>query len=385
MAFYFVTGKLGNGKSLVSVSRIQEKLRAGLPVATNIDIDLQAMFGKMTKDVRLIRVPDKPSVYDLHAIGRGNESYDESKNGLLVLDECGTWFNARNWQDKSRAEVNNWFLHARKLGWDVILIVQDISIVDNQAREALSEFTAFCKRLDNIRLPLVGGLMKLLSLKLPKIHVARVVYGSSDTDVLSDRWFYRGTDLYSAYDTKQIFLTDYPHGPHSVLPPYYINKRTHAARGWGFLMRLTKVYLRRLRAPLAIFAGVLTGLVIAYVMTVHMNDRFYREYQLLIEATSKLEAAAAASSGSISADPLAPDPSELFDLVEGFRIVGYARYSEHVVYELGRPVSTQGDAEPEYRTVRTDELGTLFSVRPMGPCHVRLLVSDGAHKDVYCF
>src|SRR5690606_40373602 len=155
MAFYFVTGKLGNGKSLVSVSRIQEKLRAGLPVATNIDINLQAMFGKMAKDIHLIRVPDKPSVFDLNAIGRGNETYDESKNGLLVLDECGTWFNARNWQDKSRAHVNAWFLHARKLGWDVILIVQDISIVDNQAREALSEFTAFCRRLDNIRLPLI--------------------------------------------------------------------------------------------------------------------------------------------------------------------------------------------------------------------------------------
>ena len=384
MAFYFVTGKLGNGKSLVSVSRIQEKLRAGLPVATNIDINLQAMFGKMAKDIRLIRVPDKPSVFDLNAIGRGNETYDESKNGLLVLDECGTWFNARNWQDKSRADVNAWFLHARKLGWDVILIVQDISIVDNQAREALSEFTAFCRRLDNIRVPVIGGLLKAFSIKLPKVHVARVVYGATPVDMLSDRWVYRGTDLYAAYDTKQIFLAQYPHGPHSVLPPYYLNKRTFSVRNLGFYMRLTKIYLKRLRAPLAIFAGIAAGLAMSYLMTAYMNDRFYREYQLLIEATEKLNAVGASASPASVEVVDQPDPLQLID---GFRIVGYARYSEHVVYELAKPVSAKSDApqgDSELRVVRTDELGSLFAVRPMGPCHVRLLVS-GAHKDVYCF
>ena len=143
MAFYFVTGMLGNGKTLVSVSRMVEKWRSGCVVASNIDIRLHSIFGKMAKDVRYIRLPDKPTVFDLRAIGSGNATYDERKNGLLVLDECGTWFNGRNWQDKTRADVNDWFLHARKLGWDVFLIVQDISIVDSQARQALSEFTAF--------------------------------------------------------------------------------------------------------------------------------------------------------------------------------------------------------------------------------------------------
>lgn len=45
----------------------------------------------------MIRLPDKPSLNDLLAIGVGNTSYDESRNGLLVLDECGTWFNSRSW------------------------------------------------------------------------------------------------------------------------------------------------------------------------------------------------------------------------------------------------------------------------------------------------
>jgi len=164
MSVYIVTGKLGNGKTLCSVGRIRDKLRAGCMVATNLDLDLTAMCGPWTKKPRVMRIPDKPTRADLDAIGCGNASYDESKNGLLVLDECGTWFNARNWADKARADVNGWFLHARKLGWDVILIVQDIALLDSQARDAIAELVVYCRRIDNITLPLVGPLYKLFTI-----------------------------------------------------------------------------------------------------------------------------------------------------------------------------------------------------------------------------
>ncbi|WP_337223689.1 zonular occludens toxin domain-containing protein, partial [Escherichia coli] len=134
MAVYVVTGKLGSGKTLVSVSRIQERLAKGCPVATNLDLKLHNMptVGRYAKKTRVIRIPDKPSLNDLLAIGTGNTSYDESRNGLLVLDECGTWFNSRSWGDKDRQPVIDWFLHARKLGWDIIFLIQDISIMDKQ-------------------------------------------------------------------------------------------------------------------------------------------------------------------------------------------------------------------------------------------------------------
>lgn len=77
------------------------------------------MFHGPTDKPRIIRMPDKPTVSDLNAIGNANPTYDEELNGLLVRDECGTWFNARGWQDMSRAPVLEWFLHARKLGWNV--------------------------------------------------------------------------------------------------------------------------------------------------------------------------------------------------------------------------------------------------------------------------
>lgn len=112
MAVYVVTGKLGAGKTLVAVGKIKDKLNRGCPVATNLDLRLNKLIGEKARNTRVYRIPDKPQLADLEAIGRGNESYDEAKNGLLVLDECGTWFNSRSWADKSRQAVIDWFLHA---------------------------------------------------------------------------------------------------------------------------------------------------------------------------------------------------------------------------------------------------------------------------------
>ena len=223
MAVYIVTGKLGGGKSLLTVRRIQETLHSGLPVATNLDLSLHKLVGKRARKTRVIRVPDKPSITDLEVMGIGNLSYDESLNGLLVLDECGTWFNSRNWNDPSRKKINDWFLHARKLGWDVILIIQDVSLLDSQARSAIAEHTVFCKRLDRVGIPVVSTFFKLVTgyrLTLPRLHVARVVYGIRPDDLIVDRWATRGDDLYRAYNTKQLFLDDYPHGTYSILPPW---------------------------------------------------------------------------------------------------------------------------------------------------------------------
>ena len=266
MAVYIYTGKLGGGKSLCAVARIRETLEKGLPVATNLDIYLTPMFGKHTKKPRVIRVPDKPSIDDLKLIGEGNSTYDESKNGLLVLDECGTWFNSRNWNDKSRKAVNDWFLHARKLGWDVILIIQNVSILDSQARDAIAEHTAFCRRLDRVQVPIIGSLFKAVTgyrLSGPKVHIARVVYGTSETDLLADRHVYKGTSLYRCYDTKQQFLADYPHGCYSYLTPWHLSRNSIATRNKEFFVRLTKLYFRQFKPVLALGLGSFLGVLVA--------------------------------------------------------------------------------------------------------------------------
>ncbi len=110
----------------------------------------------------------------------------------------------------SRELTIDWFIHARKLGWDVILIVQDVAIIDKQIRDTLCEHLVICRRLDRLAVPVFGAVAKLFGLKLrpPQIHVGSVYCGDNVQALRVDRWWYRGTDLYGAYDTAQVFVND---------------------------------------------------------------------------------------------------------------------------------------------------------------------------------
>jgi len=198
MAVYFVTGKLGSGKSLISVSKIRDYMLDGRRVATNLDLYLDQMF--TFNKTAAVRLPDKPRASDMELLGKGydheNDRHnDESKYGLIVLDECGTWLNSREWNDKGRRDLINWFLHARKNRWDVIFLIQDIESADAQIVRALCEHLVICRRLDR---------MRFMKFPLPKVHIANVYYGRNKENFV-ERWVYKGTDLYDAYDTLQKF------------------------------------------------------------------------------------------------------------------------------------------------------------------------------------
>jgi len=241
MAVYSVEGKLGTGKTKFAIWRAQLAMQEGRRVASNVDIFLDH-FVKDTK-ARYVRIPDKPSALDLEAIGHGNpDSYNEDRNGVLILDELGTWLNSRSFQDKGRAPLLDWLIHARKLGWDVYLIVQDAAMIDRQVREALIEYQCKCMRMDKVKIPLVGGLLRdvaaIFGLKsgfLPRFHLVAARLGSGTTAVVAERWQYRGDWLHAAYDTRQVFRADYPHSVHSVLHPEYFAQATKKP---GILSRL---------------------------------------------------------------------------------------------------------------------------------------------------
>lgn len=232
MPSFFITGVLGSGKGLVAVGRIFEYLKQGRKVATNMDIFLNGYYAPQSKKT-VMRLPDKPTLFDLQAIGsgcdgvvydeNGSPSYDEEQHGLIVLDELGSWFNSRNWQEKGRKELNDWFIHARKSGWDTLFIIQDIDSVDGQLRGMLCEHLVICSRLDRVQIPFVGKWLKLFGLsgKFPKIHRGRVYYGDTQAALLSEVWTYIGKQFYKAYNTKQKFTSTYPHGVHSVLSPWH--------------------------------------------------------------------------------------------------------------------------------------------------------------------
>lgn len=259
MSVYFITGKLGSGKSISAVGKIRDYLKQGRRVATNLDLNLDRMLPPSSK-ATVTRIPDKPRIEDLQSLGTGDgcslDEYDESRFGLLVLDELASWFNARSWSDKTRAEVIEWFLHARKYHWDILFLVQDIEAVDKQLRGSLCEHLVVCRRLDRMAVPLVGGVAKAVTgkrLTLPKAHVASVYYGENTSGPRVDRWWYRATDLYGAYRTGQVFMLDQlftsagavdMRAPYSMLSAWHLVGRYRVPSNWRALV------LRVVEAPI---------------------------------------------------------------------------------------------------------------------------------------
>lgn len=206
MAVYVVQGKLGTGKTKYCVGKLRGALAQGRRAATNLDLRMEHLCPSGSR-ATVIRVPDKPTAEDLLVMGHGNpDSYDEDRNGVLVLDELGSWLNSRQFQDKGRAALIDWLIHARKYGWDCYLIVQHLHMVDKQVREALAEYTVRTLRADKLRLPMVGTFLGKYG-RMPRFHIARI--GLADAPGLTvDREYFRGDDLHDAYDTRQIFKSD---------------------------------------------------------------------------------------------------------------------------------------------------------------------------------
>jgi hypothetical protein len=208
MPGWIIQGVRGEGKSLAAVAKIKEYMLRGRPVATNLNLFLEK-FLPDDNEARAYRLPDHPRLCDFQMLP---PAYDpkykkEDMNGLLVLDELGTWLNARNWNDKSRLEMLNWLFLSRKDHWDLILLAQDYEMIDSQVRTTLCDFLVQASRLDRQRIPYLSGIMKTLGLSgfMPRVHRYHVFYGMSLQTNPVDTWTFTGKDFYDGYDTNQRF------------------------------------------------------------------------------------------------------------------------------------------------------------------------------------
>jgi hypothetical protein len=240
MTVWFVTGGLGSGKGLAGIGKIFEYACAGLKIAGNLDVNLDHLCNNPLSKVNYIRIPDRPTAFDLECLGSGNDGYNEDENSLLVLDELMTWMNSRTWNDKGRAAVLDWLVHSRKHGWDVLIMVQSIETVDKQLIESLMDYHVPMSDLSKVNIPFIGRLGKSFNkrgkpLKLPKIHVGTLLYKNK---VKADKWYFRNRHLYKAYDTKQIFTENYPNGAHTQLSRYHLEGRYLEQK------KLTSIYLK---------------------------------------------------------------------------------------------------------------------------------------------
>ena len=99
--------------------------------------------------------------------------------------------NTRDWNDKGRKEIIKFFLHTRKVGWDVFLLVQHIDMLDKQLRNAVVEHLVVCKRRS--RKNPIHCLTASNCRILRQVHEAAYSigqYGKSNHAPVVNRWYY---------------------------------------------------------------------------------------------------------------------------------------------------------------------------------------------------
>lgn len=287
MTDYALTGRKGTGKSKHAVILMRDTyLKQGRRVTTNLDLNLELMFGPYSKKT-YVRVPDRPRAFDLLAAGSGNpDSYDEDDNGGLFLDEMATWLNTRSFADKERAALLDYFAHARKYGYDTWYIMQSIVQVDKQLRESFVEQLVKHTAFKKVRIPFVGWILSALFGEragfFPNFHTAVYRMGIGAQDLIVNRASFIGKDVEKFYDTRQVFTESYPHGTHSVLSPWHIKGRFLKPERVPWWEKVFK------RAPVVRPARVSPDLVLVRVQRLldslpaherrYWQTRFYQQY-----------------------------------------------------------------------------------------------------------
>ena len=172
----FYVGTPGSGKSYEAVRKIVDNLRLGRVVCTNIDgmespqcqeylknlLDMddytfRRLFRHLSSD-QVRRFWNTEKIIDLqyqHDV-EGDVFQDLviekdelicPQGSLIVIDEAHRYFNARDWQAKSNRELADWASTHRHLGYDLILITQDIDKVEKQVR-TLTEWCYYFRKVN---------------------------------------------------------------------------------------------------------------------------------------------------------------------------------------------------------------------------------------------
>lgn len=218
---YLLTGNPGAGKSTVAVQHaIYRYAVKGRPVVANFPIDFAPITNHWQRPLSKAScrvIPDRPNRGDLDSIGFGGETEDTA--GVLIIDEAGTWLNARTWQEGERADILDWLTQSRKRYWDLMLIAQSASMLDKQCRDAVCEMVATIRRSDR---------MRVWGIKMPKMHIAAVHYGLAENAPKIERWIYSGKEAQKCFMSYRLFGADAAH--YSVLPATHTKYRTAAAK-----------------------------------------------------------------------------------------------------------------------------------------------------------
>lgn len=153
MTLYFLTGVPGSGKSLDAAQEIKRRLKRGIPVVCNFEINPSTPgYENFHYWDNFSISPDKLTALSLEYLKNHPDSKENTL--LFVLDEAQLIFNTRSWNSKkdagggSRMAWIQWLSQHRHEKWCCYFLVQDTRMIDRQIR-SLAEYEIKHRKLSN--------------------------------------------------------------------------------------------------------------------------------------------------------------------------------------------------------------------------------------------
>lgn len=155
-----VTGKLGSGKTLYSVSCLSETLAKGRTVVSNIEIDWLELCRYARRKYRVILSPDQLVYLDPEET-RAWETVipfgTRADPVEVYLDEIHLFYNARDWQKTGAdsKDLLSFLTQSRKASVNITFIAQEIETIEKQFR-VQAEWELYVQSSDHLPLGILG-------------------------------------------------------------------------------------------------------------------------------------------------------------------------------------------------------------------------------------
>lgn len=140
------TGTPGSGKSLDIARQIQIKLNLGKNVIGNMTIRQELL--KKAKGKYFYVDTYELNPFELVEYAEKYHKKGKEHQTIIVIDECQSLFNSRDWQKPSIRAWNSFFQMHRHYGYDVYLVTQFDRLIDRQLR-ALVETNRIHRKVSN--------------------------------------------------------------------------------------------------------------------------------------------------------------------------------------------------------------------------------------------
>lgn len=135
MAIYLYSGTPGSGKSLHATYDLIDYIKSGRGVIANFQVDTS--YFKKKRVTFTYKDNSELTVEWLLDYARRHHIPNKEKQTLLIIDEAGTFFNSRDFNNAQRMKWIRFFTQHRKLGYTVILVAQFDRMIDRQIRACI--------------------------------------------------------------------------------------------------------------------------------------------------------------------------------------------------------------------------------------------------------